>query len=156
MASRDELYAKFGITAEAAQLFETDLGSLLFGVRALQNGWCVTPSGDEARALIAEIDLSTLGKLLTTLKRYATFEVGLDDRFRSALKARNQLFHGFYERHNFKINSDTGRDEMIADLEALHEELFSAWRLASAASEIILKIMVEELGQSCRAKPYKP
>lgn len=26
MATRDELYAKFGITAEAVQLFETELG----------------------------------------------------------------------------------------------------------------------------------
>ena len=29
MATRDDLYAKFGATAEAAQLFETELGTLL-------------------------------------------------------------------------------------------------------------------------------
>ena len=94
MAIRDELYAKFGITAEAAQLFETELGTLILSL------------------------------------------CGLESRFSSALRARNRLIHGFYERHNFKIQTDAGRDEMIADLEAIHEELFQAWQVAGVLTEI--------------------
>lgn len=38
MADRHELYAKYGIAAEAAQLFETELGTLLLGLRGLDEG----------------------------------------------------------------------------------------------------------------------
>ena len=41
MATRDQLYAKFGITAEAGQLLETELSTLLLCERAIENGWRV-------------------------------------------------------------------------------------------------------------------
>jgi len=122
MATRDELYAKFGITAEAAQLFETELGTLLLCLRGLEHGWHVVPDGERARATLEEIDRSTLGRLLSGLKRHVALEDDLETRFSAALQARNCLTHGFYERHNFKIQTDVGRDEMISDLELLHEE----------------------------------
>ncbi|MBL4590755.1 MAG: hypothetical protein JKY96_02225 [Phycisphaerales bacterium] len=52
--------------------------------------------------------------------------------------------HGFYERHNFKIDADEGRDEMMADLEKLHDELFHAWQMASKISDVILNVMIEQ------------
>lgn len=98
--------------------------------------------GEKARAVLDEIDRSTLGRLLNSFKGPIRFEGDLADRFASALRARNRLNHGFYERHNFKIETDEGRDAMIADLEAIHEELFQAWQIASAItlqlSEIVL------------------
>lgn len=143
MATRNELYAKFGITAEAAQLFETELGTLLLCVRGLESGWHVVPDMESTRDLLCEIDRSTLGGVLTKLKRYVEFDDDLSVRFASALAARNRLNHGFYERHSFKIQTDEGRDEMMADLEALHDELFSAWQLAgvmtSLASDAIMR-----------------
>lgn len=136
MATRDELYAKFGVTAEAAQLFETELGTLLLCAHGLSRNWHVVPAGDAGRELLRDIDRSTLGGLLTKLKRHVDFDEDLTTRFSSALAARNKLNHGFYERHNFKIQTDEGRDEMMADLEALHNELFSAWRIASAMTSV--------------------
>lgn len=144
MATREELYAKFGITAEAAQLFETELGTLILCSQALEHGWHVAPDGEKARAALHEIDRSTLGRLLTTLKGRVRLEGGLVDRFDLALKARNRLNHGFYERHNFKIQTDEGRDVMIADLEALHEELFQAWRIAGAMTSLVSEFMRED------------
>jgi hypothetical protein len=144
VASRDEVYAKFGITAEAAQLFETELGTLLLCARGLELGWYVVPDGTSAQDLLREIDRSTLGRLPSKLKRH----VGLDDellaRFSSALGARNRLNHGFYERHNFKIQTDEGRDEMMSDLEELHTELFGAWQLASAMSSLASDVITRE------------
>lgn len=143
MAARDELYAKFGITAEAAQLFETELGTLLLCAWGLESGWHVVPDGASGRDLLHEIDRSTLGGLLTKLKRHVEIDDDLSARFASALAARNRLSHGFYERHNLKIQTDEGRDVMMADLEALHDELFTAWQLAGAmtslASEVIMR-----------------
>lgn len=155
MASREELYAKFGITAEAAQLFETELSTLLLGIRGLEHGWAVAPDGERARAILDEIDRCTLGRQLATLKKYATLEDDLEARFSSALEARNRLTHGFYERHNFKIQTDEGRDEMIADLEVLHDELFNAWQLAGGMTSIMLKILLEQRLEAPRQQKSK-
>jgi cytochrome c556 len=144
MATRDELYAKFGITAEASQLFETELGTLLLAVSAIENGWHVTPDPVSARKTLDQIEAHTLGRLLGVLKGKVPFDEHLAERFDSALKARNRLNHGFYEKHNFKIQTDEGRDLMIADLEKLHEELFQVWRMASsltaAMAELVAKL----------------
>jgi hypothetical protein len=138
MASRDDVYCKFGITAEAAQLLETSLGTLLLGVEGMQKGWHTLPQPEEAAAALERIEKSTLGTLLKELKQLVTFEGDLPAFFLSALKTRNRLMHGFYERHNVKIQTDEGRDTMLADLEAMHTELFNAWQVADAMSSPIL------------------
>jgi hypothetical protein len=89
VATRDELYAKFGVTAEAAQLFELELGTLILGLRGLQNGWHVVADGERAREALNDIDRSTLGRLLSTLKKHATLEADLETRFASALQAES-------------------------------------------------------------------
>ncbi|MDD9732815.1 hypothetical protein PVW46_23195 [Mameliella sp. AT18] len=148
MATREELYAKFGITAEAGQLFETELGTLILCSQALEHGWHVAPDGEMARAALDEIDRSTLGRLLHILESRVRLEGGVEERFASALKARNRLNHGFYERHNFKIQTDEGRDAMMVDLEALHQELFQAWRIASAMTSLVSEIMLHDAGRT--------
>ncbi|ALJ12383.1 hypothetical protein [Sphingopyxis macrogoltabida] len=144
MATRDELYAKFGITAEAAQLFETELGTLLLCARGLESGWHVVPDRERGWDLLRDIDRSTLGGLLSKLKRHVELDDDLSARFASALSARNRLNHGFYERHDFKIQTDEGRDKMMAELEALHDELFGAWRLASAMTSLATEVIKRE------------
>jgi len=52
MADRRELYAKYGIAAEAAQLFETELGTLLLALRGLENDWHLVPDGAAAKAVL--------------------------------------------------------------------------------------------------------
>lgn len=157
MATRDELYAKFGVTAEAAQLFETDLGTLLFSIMALENGWHLAPDPKMARKALDEIEAHTLGRLLGVLKGKVAFDEHLGERFASALIARNRLNHGFYERYNFKIQTDEGRDEMIAALEELHEELFQAWKVASslttATAELIAKLRANTQAKKITKKP---
>jgi hypothetical protein len=143
MAARDDVYAKFGITAEAAQLFETELGTLLLCARGLQNGWHVKPDGASAQIALDNVSRSTLGGLLTTLKKHVEISDDLVDRFTSAVRARNRLNHGFFEKHNLGIQTDEGRDAMIADLENLHNELFNAWRIASAMTTIAMRVVVE-------------
>jgi hypothetical protein len=60
--------------------------------------------------------------------------------------------HGFYERHDFKIQTNEGRDEMIADLEAMHTELFNAWRVADAIAGITMNLIFEQLPSEKIAK----
>ena len=141
MASREEVYRKFGMAAEAAQLLETELGTLLIGMRGLSSDWHISaPDRETGTKAVAEIDAQTLGSMLKVLRNMAQVDDVMTSKLTSALKARNRLIHGFYERHNFKIDTDAGRDVMMTDLDSLHEELFHAWRLASAMSDTFLSI----------------
>jgi len=146
MATRDELYAKFGIAAEAAQLLETELGTLLLFATGVRNGWHAEPDAEGARVALKEIDRSTLGRLLASLEHVEHVQLSPDilAHLKSALQARNRLSHGFFERHNFKIETDEGRDTMLAELESLHEELYMAWRIASAMTALALKAAIQD------------
>ncbi len=141
MADRHELYAKYGIAAEAAQLFETDLGTLLLGLRGLENDWHVIPDGAAAREALDLIDRSTLGRLLNDLRQYIEIDGDLQALFLSALESRSRLAHGFFERHDFRIQTEEGRTEMIGDLEELHGQLFRAWRAADKLSTAVLELV---------------
>ena len=143
MATRDELYAKFGITAEAAQLFETSLGTVALCARGFNEGWHMTPDGEAATKALQDIDGSTLGRLLGKFRDELRIEPTIADQFSRALKARNRLFHGFYEQHNFKIQTAEGRYNMIADLEEMHEELFRAWRVAEGIAQVLHDAFLE-------------
>lgn len=149
MVTRDEIYAKFGITAEAAQLFETELGTLLLCALGLRSGWHVSPD-ESAQLALQQIDRSTLGQLLATLKKHIELNDDLADRFASALRARNRLNHGFFEQHNFKIQTDEGRREIFADLERLHDELFRAWQIASMMTTLTMQAIEHvRRGEGC-------
>lgn len=150
MANRHELYAKYGITAEAAQLFETELSTLLLALRGLENGWHVVPDGAAAQEALTSIDRSTLGRVLNDLKRHIAIEGDLEESFSSALNARNRLMHGFFERYNFKIQTDDGRRAMIADLDGLHRELFAAWQAAGKLTTIISAVVSD----TARGRPH--
>jgi hypothetical protein len=148
MATREDVYTKFGLTAEAAQLFETELGTLLLSARGLKQGWHVKADPLGGQKLLKEINRSTLGRLLQSLQQHAGLDDGLTEKFASALNARNRLSHGFFEKHNFRIDSDEGRDLMIADLETLHTELFAAWQAAGAAAKLTIDVLLKERGSS--------
>jgi hypothetical protein len=151
MASRNDVYLKFGVAAEAAQLLETSLGTALVGVQGLQRGWHTLPKPEEARAALERVEKSTLGTLLKEIQALVTFEGDMPAFFLAALKTRNRLMHGFYERHNFKIQTDEGRDEMLADLEAMHNELLNAWQAADAIASVILSRLQSNIGGPMRA-----
>lgn len=57
---RDELYAKFGFTAEAAQPLETELGTLLLPLNTLEHGWHVTPAPTKTRQMPDQIEAGPL------------------------------------------------------------------------------------------------
>jgi hypothetical protein len=149
MATRAELYEKFGWTAEAAQLFETDLGTIVLGAEGLRNDWHTKPDPSTALAFYMKIGRLTLGSLLRQTRSLVTFDDEMITIFEAGLEARNLLTHGFFERHGDKIQTDEGRDSMIVDLESLHEKLFNAWQIAQAVSSAMLSKMSE--AQSKRA-----
>ncbi len=143
MVTREDLYKKFGITAEAAQLFETALGNLLLGAEGLQREWAEKPDPSTATSKLENIEKSTLGRLLRMAQSVIDFDNDLITIFGNALNTRNRLIHGFYERHGFQIQTESGRETMVKNLEEMHRELFNAWQLADAMSRVLVKYIVE-------------
>ncbi len=155
MPTLDEVYKKFGEVSEAAQLLETEIGTLLLGSRVndfvslpetLENGILDSPfviDSEAAREYLDQINASTLGKLLKGLSSSAarpdrTTELDLD----FALKERNRLAHRFYRQHNFRRNSGEGRAIMLRDLESMHEVILRAYKAVNLLSGIDLDALV--------------
>jgi hypothetical protein len=63
----DDVYRKFGETAEAAQLLETELGNVLLFLGAFEEELLKGMNPSRAADLVGEIDASTLGRLLRGL-----------------------------------------------------------------------------------------
>jgi hypothetical protein len=128
MPTLDDVYQKFGFVAEAAQLLETELGSLLLMHVGVEENLISVPNPALASELYEKIDKHTLGQLITKLKAKDKGIASLEGELGTALDERNRLFHAFYRQHNLRRNSDAGRQVMLDDLESMHETLLSAYK----------------------------
>jgi hypothetical protein len=128
MPTLDDVYRKFGETAEAAQLLETELGNVLLSLGAFEEDLLRGMNPNRAADLLGEIDASTLGRLLNRLRAKTRLPNELEPLLSEALERRNRLSHSFYRRHNFRRNSDEGRGIMLKDLECIHESITKAYK----------------------------
>jgi hypothetical protein len=126
MPTLDEVYRKFGEVAEAAQLLETELGNRQLRVEGMEHDLFAGDKGELATELYKKIDKSTLGQILKQLAKSAQFWGDLELLLANALAERNQLFHSFYRKHNFRRNSDEGRAKMLEDLGRKHDTILEA------------------------------
>jgi hypothetical protein len=136
MPTLDEVYRKFGEVAEAAQLLETELGTILLCVRGIEHDLFGGDKGELATEIYNRINKSTLGQLLKQHAKSAGLSEDLDVLFANALTERNRLFHSFYRKHNFRRNSDEGRAEMLLDLDRKHGMILEAYKTAMQLSGI--------------------
>jgi hypothetical protein len=128
MPTLDEVYCKFGAVAEGAQLLETELGTMQLSSEVLAHELFAGDKGALATEIYNEINKSTLGRLLKQLAKSAGLQGDLELLLANALAERNELFHSFYRRHNFRRNSDEGRAKMIEDLDRKHETILEAYK----------------------------
>jgi hypothetical protein len=146
MPSLDDVYCKFGETLEAAQLLETELGNILFVSGAIDQNLIEEPDQVAATALYRSINRKTLGQLLKGLNNTTESVDHLEELLSKALKERNRLAHSFYRQHNFRRNSDGGRQIMLDDLEQIHDVLLEAYKAVARLSGIdIDKLEIKEL-----------
>lgn len=127
MPTLEQVYAKFGEVAEAAQLLEVELGNLLLEAAIDQHGLAKVRSKGLAKKILGEIDRKTLGQLITAMRQQVPPPVSLLDELAVALTERNRLNHSFYRQHNFRRNSDEGRALMLADLQVMHDRILGAY-----------------------------
>lgn len=138
MPTLDDVYRKFGEVSEAAQLLETEMGNILLGVRGFENGLFSKKDPEIAKAILEQVNRSTLGQLVKAVGNAAASPESIEKAFALALKERNRLTHHFYREHNFRRNTDEGRDIMLRDLDQMHEHLITAYKIALGMSGIDL------------------
>ena len=131
MSTLNDVYRKFGETAEAAQLLETELGNLLLSIEANEAGLFEQQNKELAQQIVNKINKSTLGNLLKKVEAKMG-GVAATSILENALKERNRLSHSFYREHNFQRNSPEGCKVMLADLEKMHETILEAYKFALA------------------------
>jgi len=138
MPSLEDVYQKFGFASEAAQLLETELGTILFISGAVEQNLIETQDPDAANTLYRSINRKTLGQLLKGVKNTSVSVEHLEELLTKALKERNRLAHSFYRQHNFRRNSEDGCQVMLDDLENIHEVLLEAYKAVMLLSGIDL------------------
>lgn len=138
MPTLEDVFAKFGVTAEAGQLLETALGNLLILDAVKLHGFAKVQNKALARKILDEVDRKTLGQLIHALRRHRAIPPGFEEELQIALVERNRLNHSFYLEHNIRKHSEDGRQLMLADLEVIHERIFRAYMSASTLSDIEL------------------
>lgn len=143
MPTLDEIYRKFGEVAEAAQLLETELGTVQLWAKGRECDLFAGDKGELTAEIYNKINKSTLGQLLTQLAKSAGFSGDLELLLASALAERNQLFHSFYRTHNFRRNSDEGRSKMLEDLDRKHETILDAYKAVIRLSGIDLDKLID-------------
>ena len=148
MPTIDDVYRKFGEVAEAAQLLETDLGSILLFLGVVDEG-LITPTlevdGKRATELLDRINRKTLGQLIRSTQRLTDALGPIESLLADALDERNRLAHTFYRQHNLRRNSDGGRAIMLKDLESMHEVLLAAWKAVNLLHGVDLDALVEQM-----------
>jgi hypothetical protein len=139
MPSLNDVYCKFGEVSEAAQLLETELGTLLLEHQATEEGLLDDPDPKKAVRILEKINHSTLGRLFKQFTKSTDSLADLEELLNRALNERNRLTHSFYRQHNFRKNSDTGRALMLEDLENIHRTILEAYKALMRLSGIDLE-----------------
>ena len=146
MPSLEDVYQKFGFASEAAQLLETELGTILLVSGAIKQNLLEKQDREAASELYNNINRKTLGQLLKGVKNSDISVEHLEELLSRALKERNRLVHSFYRQHNFRRNSEDGRQVMLDDLEKIHEVLLVAYKAVMLLSGIDLdKVSISNL-----------
>jgi hypothetical protein len=143
MPTLDDVYRKFGEVAEAAQLLETELGTMQLCANGEERNLFAGDKGELATEICNKINRSTLGQLLKRLAKSAGIPGDLELLLANALAERNQLFHSFYRKHNFRRNSDEGRAKMLEDLERKHETIIEAYKAVMRLSGVDLETQTD-------------
>ena len=116
-------------------------------LQCIDAGLLEHPNPNKATAIYDQINKQTLGVLVRSLGSIGVSIDDLEKLLSDAVASRNRLTHSFYLQHNFRRNSDDGRDVMLRDLEAIHEELLEACKAAFLLSGVDLQELVAERGE---------
>jgi hypothetical protein len=137
-----DLYARFGIASEAAQVLEVEAGNLALAYLALVvDPSKVTPAQTEVfQAVINDLNRKTLGTMFRHLKDFSKIDSAITDILDKALERRNYLTHNFFRTHNFAIQSEQGRAAMAEELDQILSDLQKGHDMLNAMTNSTLAV----------------
>lgn len=141
MPTIEDIYCKFGLVAEAAQLLETELGNLLLYEEAVEADLIVTPDSVVANGIYNRINKYTLGRLINNTRAKVPSLDEMEDLLSAALTERNRLSHSFYREHNFRLRAEAneGRAIMLDDLDRMYDIIWAAYKAVMLLTGIDLE-----------------
>jgi hypothetical protein len=95
-----------------------------------------------ARKIFSNVDRKTLGQLIRAAQAKVPTPENLEELLERALHERNRLNHAFYRQHNFRRNSSEGRALMLDDLEHIHDEILTAYKVLMLLSGVDLENVI--------------
>lgn len=138
MTSREDVYHDAGKALELAQLLETEIGTALLALDALETKSFVRPDADAYRRLLDAIDKQTLGRSLTKIRKQLDLTENLEVLFTEALNARNFLAHRFFPHHGLAIFESDGCAAMAQHIQDLRSKLWPAYTTAQNIAGILV------------------
>jgi hypothetical protein len=133
-----EVYAFFGLASYCAQVLEKGLVNMTVAFRA--KGLRITPS--EFDALFEEHDKKTLGQLLRRARSAIAIPPDVDSLLETALEKRNWLAHQYFADRSVQFTEESGRGDMIREL----QHLITLFRKADRATEPIYQPILRQMG----------
>jgi len=150
MSSRIEVYQAAGRALELSQLFETELGTALLALDALETNSFIGPDADAYLRLREEIDGLTLGKSLKRIKNRLSLGEDLESLFQLALDARNFLAHHLFKRDVVAILDPDGCARLLSDIEDVFRKIAPAYSAAQGIAGALAS-QVAALANGARA-----
>lgn len=114
-----EVYAKCGLAMYLAQVIEHGLATFVLYAGAFYG--LVTKEAD-VDALLDEMFSKTMGRQLHTVLSLIEFSEDQIERLGEVRKKRNMLTHSFWRDRVGKTQSQAGRNDLLAELDAICEE----------------------------------
>lgn len=143
MASREQVYEDAGRLLELANLLETELGTALIALDALDTGSFLNPDADAYTRLVTAIDGRTLGASLRAIKKRLSITGDLEALFDDALEARNFMAHRLFPHYGLTLLDDGGRDNMVEHMDRLHKTIWRAYTAAqNMAAQLVSAVML--------------
>jgi len=135
------VYEQFGRAAHQAQMLETDLGTALLALDALETKSFLNPDSDAYLRLRTAIDQHTLGRSLKLIRQKLSLDDDADTVLEKSLDTRNFLIHHFFRAYAVSFFESNGRDSMVTRLLDIEQELTEAHLTAQRIAESLLSSM---------------
>jgi hypothetical protein len=149
-----EVYARFGWAVYEAQRIERDIAVLL----ATRYGPNIHEIPvDTFKEMVDGLFEQTFGGLLKSLEESVRMPKEVQSRLRDALNKRNWLIHNYFWDRVGHFLTDRGRQQMIAELEALAyqfakldsrlQQIMRNWARANGITDEMLEAEIAELAR---------
>jgi len=136
--SQKEVFARFGLAAYTAQCLEMTAGSVILAYVRVAGK---IENKEIIEAVERRIDRDTLGRLLKEIKKTASLDDKIQEHVDTALSRRNHLTHSFFRMHSESLLTDSGRMQMIEELDSIRHDINKADKMLHMLAVVLLKTL---------------